>query len=266
MYKVVIVEDEIIARRGIVETIDWKTLNCKIVCAAENGKLAFEYILANNVDLVITDIRMPVMDGLTLIQNTNKNVEHKIHFIVLTAFSEFEYAQKAIEMGVVNYILKPFKVDGLIASVKKAITRIEKNKIIEKQVLKENKYEIKNTDIMEKIITIDKISDITMRKVVQYIHHNYSNPDIMLQDLAEHAEVSQSHLSRAFSQYFDMSYQDYLTTYRLFKASYLLENTDLKIYEISKLAGYWDQKYFSSLFKKITSYTPLEYKNRHQGK
>ena len=266
LYKVVIVEDEFIARKGLVETIDWARINCEIVFAAKNGKLALDYILDHSVDLVITDIKMPVMDGLSLIENVIKTKDDNILFIVLTAFSEFEYAQKAIEMGVINYILKPFKVNTLITSVEKAIKNIEKNNIIEKKVYKENKFEIKNKDIMDKIITINDISDITMRKVVQYLHHNYSDPNLTLQDLADHAEISQSHLSRVFSQYFGLRYQDYLTTYRLFKASYLLENTDLKVYEISKLAGYSDQKYFSSLFKRVTSFTPIEYKNIHQGK
>ena len=266
LYKIVVVEDEYLARKGIVETIDWNSVQCEIVFAAENGKIALDYVLENQVDIIITDIRMPVMDGLTLIEKIIANKKEGVHFIVLTAFSEFEYAQRAIEMGVVNYILKPFKIDDLIISVKKALANIEKNKLIEKQVIKENKYKIKNKDIMSKIINLDEVNDVTMKKILQYIHHNYSNPDIMLQDLAEHADISQSHLSREFRQYFNISYQEYLTNYRLFKASYLLENTDLKIYEISKLEGYLDQKYFSSLFKKITHYTPLEYKNTHQGK
>lgn len=266
MYKIVVVEDEYLARKGIVETIDWKSIQCEVVFSAENGKIALDYILKNSVDIVITDIRMPVMDGLSLIEKTIENKKEEVHFIVLTAFSEFEYAQRAIEMGVVNYILKPFKVDDLLLSVNKALEKIEKNRLIEKQVIKENKYEIKNADIMSKVKKLDEVNDVSMKKILQYIHHNYSNPNIMLQDLADHADISQSHLSREFRVYFDISYQDYLTNYRLFKASYLLENTDLKIYEISKLAGYLDQKYFSSLFKKITSYTPLEYRNKHQGK
>lgn len=266
MFKIVIAEDEFIVRKGLVETVDWEKIGCDVVYAAENGLKAYQYIKDNDVNLLITDIRMPKMDGLKLIESLLMLENKNISFIVLSAYNEFSYAQEAIKLGVMDYILKPFKVDDLLVSVEKAKKNKAKQDKLKKYMITEQTYQINNQEIMRKIINVDDINDIQLNKIVRFIHHNYTNPDLTLSDIADHAELSQSHLSRIFKQYFKISYQEYLTNYRLFKACYLLENTDLKIYEVAKLSGYLDQKYFSSLFKKHTGFSPLEYKNINQGR
>lgn len=106
MYKVIIVEDEIPIRNIIVKIIDWNQLGFELVYQADNGQMALAYLQSNPVDLVITDISMPFMDGLDLCKNISEYWPDTT-IIILSGHSEFNYAQKAISLGVSNYISKP---------------------------------------------------------------------------------------------------------------------------------------------------------------
>lgn len=124
MKKVLLADDEEIIRLGISTLIPWDTLDLELVYIAENGKKALTYILTHTVDIIITDIRMPVMDGLELIQAC---YEKKLcsHFILLTGYSEFEYAQSAMKYGVRHYLVKPTDETEIIQSLKELSAEIE---------------------------------------------------------------------------------------------------------------------------------------------
>ena len=105
MYKVVLVEDEEIFRKVLPEIIDWKALGFEIVKIVENGRKALEYLQEEQVDVILTDIRMPVLNGLDLAMEV-KNRYPMTKIILLSAFNEFDYARKGIDCGVYGYILK----------------------------------------------------------------------------------------------------------------------------------------------------------------
>lgn len=106
MYKVMIVEDEIPIRNIISRIINWNQLGFDLVYEADNGQVALSYLEENQIDLVITDISMPFMDGLELCKNIRKFLP-SITIIILTGHNDFNYAQRAIELNVSNYLLKP---------------------------------------------------------------------------------------------------------------------------------------------------------------
>lgn len=112
MYYVQIIDDEPIIRNGICKMMDWNALGFEISALAQNGKQALEQLEIEKVDVIITDIEMPIMDGLSFIKEV-RNLEsedrkkHQKEIIVLTAYDEFEYAKTAIRYGVSEYILKP---------------------------------------------------------------------------------------------------------------------------------------------------------------
>lgn len=106
MYKVMIVEDEIPIRNIIVKIIDWNQLGFELVYQADNGQMALAYLETNSVDLVITDISMPFMDGLELCKHISEFWPDTT-IVILSGHNEFNYAQKAISLGVSNYLLKP---------------------------------------------------------------------------------------------------------------------------------------------------------------
>lgn len=110
--KVLIADDEKIAREGLRDNIDWKALDATLVYAAKDGQDALKYIMNNEVDVLITDIRMPKLDGIGLIKNIY-NQKLNISTIILSGYSDFSYAQKAIQYGVSDYLLKPIVIDDL---------------------------------------------------------------------------------------------------------------------------------------------------------
>lgn len=117
LLKLVIVDDELIILRGLLETYDWKEMGFIIVGSVENGEKAIEVIKETNPHLVLTDIRMKQMNGLELIEKV-KSFDESISFIVISAYRDFEYAQKACEIGAFSYLLKPLDEDKLKDTMK----------------------------------------------------------------------------------------------------------------------------------------------------
>jgi len=105
MYRVLIVEDEIIVRLGLKNSIKWADFNMEVVGDAANGEEGWNQYNLKQPDIVLTDIKMPVMDGIELISRIREN-DQLTRIIILTCYGEFELAQKAIKFGVSNYILK----------------------------------------------------------------------------------------------------------------------------------------------------------------
>ena len=105
MYKVVVVEDEEIARKGIIFTINWEALNCMIAGEAANGEEGAEVIRRLSPDIIVTDLKMPRMDGVEMIAKLREQ-GNRAKFIILTAYGDFKYAQSAVKLGVSDYLLK----------------------------------------------------------------------------------------------------------------------------------------------------------------
>lgn len=124
--KVMLVDDEPFILQGLQKIIDWDAEECEIVKTASNGLEAYEYIQENPVDMVIADIRMPIMTGLELLEKIRKEIGSQVYFIILSGYNEFSFAQQAMHYSCLDYILKPVQREGLLASVRKAVQ--EKNR------------------------------------------------------------------------------------------------------------------------------------------
>ena len=124
MYKIVVVEDEKRVRQGIIMGTDWSKINCIVMGEAENGEEGVEIIRKCRPDIVITDIRMPRMMGIEMIEKVYElGLEPRVIF--LTAYDDFAYAQQAVKLGAADYLLKPFKDGELESTIQKLI---EKNR------------------------------------------------------------------------------------------------------------------------------------------
>ena len=125
MNKIIIVEDEEIIRNGLAISFDWMDYGCNIVGLAKDGKEGLDMILELNPDIVISDIKMPKMTGIEMIQNAKK--QGKDFFsIILTSYAEFGYAKSAIEFGASGYLLKPVDEDELVELLKSITDKINK--------------------------------------------------------------------------------------------------------------------------------------------
>lgn len=130
MYRVLLVDDEILVRDAIKENIDWKSLDCELVGDCENGKQAMEFVKEHPVDIVLTDILMPYMDGMELSHFLHDNYPDVV-IVIFSGFGEFEYAKKAIQYGVSEYLLKPvtaMELTGVIQKMKEKVDQIQADK------------------------------------------------------------------------------------------------------------------------------------------
>lgn len=131
MYKVVIAEDEMFVRLGIKMSVDWESIGMEVVADVENGQQALEVCEALKPDIIITDIKMPVMDGLTLIKNVRQKNE-RIRFIILSCLEEFHIVREAISLGVSDYVLKltmtQEDMENVLEKVKKELTAMDKGR------------------------------------------------------------------------------------------------------------------------------------------
>lgn len=143
MIKVFLVEDEAIIRRGIRNNIDWESHGLELVGEAEDGEYAYPMILKSRPDILLTDVKMPFMDGLELSRLVKKELPGT-KIIILSGYDEFDYAKEAIKIGISDYLLKPVTSVTLIDALKKAAETIreeqEHSRLLERYFVNYEKY------------------------------------------------------------------------------------------------------------------------------
>ncbi len=124
MYKVFIVDDEPFILEGLYDILDWSLFGMEIVGQADHGQMALEALSARPVDVLITDISMPVMNGLSLIREARK-LHPDLKVIILSGFNEFEYLKEAMQLGIENYLLKPINVEELESTLRNTVAKLD---------------------------------------------------------------------------------------------------------------------------------------------
>ena len=148
MIKVFLAEDELHIRNGIREGIEWEKEGYEFVGEAGDGEIAYPLILQTKPDILLTDIKMPFMDGLELSEAVKKELPD-IKIIILSGYNDFEFAQKGIEIGITNYLLKPVSAEELLEAIGEVAERIQKEKE-EKEILKKYEEELQGKIVYEK--------------------------------------------------------------------------------------------------------------------
>lgn len=393
MRKVLIVDDELLARRMLKESIVWEEYGYCVAWEASNGKDGLEMAVRCRPDVIFVDIKMPLMDGLEMVKQLNLlGVSSKI--VMLTCYDDFSYVREAMRYGAVDYLLKhTFEQEDLAA----LLGRIEK--LLRKEEASLESMDLLKGDVLNKIIrqTITRgdirgyvdtgilptadpkymvlyirlqrepadgeaerftriwknsleeqmdpgaVTDIFISRIreretytvlvcgensgisemknqirkavadfskkmqgteigwmtgityhlyyrwedlgealreardvvqvegeylkcsskvlmaIEYIRNNYSR-QISLEDIAEYAGISRIYLSQIFKKETGKNIRDYLAEYRLSKAKELLLTSNLKIYTISELCGFGSAQYFNRIFKKMTGFSPYQFK------
>jgi len=150
MYRVIIVDDEPIIRKGLRETIEWDSLGLEVAGEAANGAEALQLVRSIRPEVLITDIRMPQMDGLELIREVKK-LDFDVKITILSGFSDYDYLKAAIKLGVDNYLLKPIDNDELISNLKNAVSEIEKEAIVD--LRNRQGSELLRTNTLRRLVT-----------------------------------------------------------------------------------------------------------------
>lgn len=281
MFKMLIVDDEKLIRKGLIAKLAHNDISFSWIGEASNGKEAIALIEANHPGIVITDIRMPVMDGIELMRCCYENFP-RIKFIVLSGYAEFEYAKQALNMGAIAYLLKPIDESNLVKVVTKAMSEIQYLQQAEENA-KEVELLKKDLDkLLDKVETYNQIVPELEQKsvleshqkyganckkivddVIRFIENNYTS-EITVLDLAKKYAINPDYLSSVFKQKTGKNIIKYLMEIRIESACKLLKETQLGISDISYKVGYMDRQYFNRVFKKIMGIAPIEYRNKKE--
>ena len=241
MLSLVIVEDEEIIRRGLVCTIDWLKLGARVVGEAANGREALRVIQETAPDVVLTDIKMPVMDGIALTE-TLKAEKNPAKVIYLTSYADFSYAQKALHLDVCDYLLKPVNE----ADLAKALAKIDKSK-------EPAAEEALSWD--EGLKAAYHTGNPYVQAVLKRIEAGYQGR-LSSEAIAAELGVSSSYLSRKLKEETGQTFGNLLTQYRLQRAIEMLQAGTWRVYEVAEQTGFGEYKNFTQVFKKYLHTTP----------
>ena len=253
VFKILVVDDEEEIRNYLVSELSEKY----IVISAANGKEAFELLMEEKPNLVISDIMMPEMDGITLCKKIKGNLQTgHIPVILLTALSRDENRAEGIETGADMYIVKPFSSEFL----KKIIVNIIANR---KKVYEQIKAEEGQFDVDQ--IELKSHDEILMQKVMTIIKDNISNEKLNVEMLADGVGISRVHMHRKLKQLTNQSARDFIRNIRMKQATFLLTQNNLTVSEVAFTLGYSNLSHFSSSFKNFYGISPTEFANKQQS-
>lgn len=243
MMKVLVVEDEEMIRKGIVLAVDWAALDCVVVGEVSNGEEGLQAAERYAPTLIITDLKMPKMDGIEMLRRL-REAGNNAFVIILTAYDSFAYAQSALRLGAVDFLLKPFHDGELEQAVQALRRRMEPSQ---------------GGPAIPGLKKGDKSKYVL--QAMSYIGEHYDNPNITVAEIAQSIGISEGHLSHTFKKETDYTLLNYLTRYRIHKAMELLRDCRVKVYEVAQQVGYKDITYFSATFKKVVGISPSEYQD-----
>ncbi|MDF0480348.1 response regulator [Vagococcus sp. PNs007] len=243
MYKVLVVEDEKIIRKGIVYGFDYAKYNCLVVGEASNGQIGIEMIRELNPDIVISDINMPVKNAFDMLEETQDMVYSTI---IISGVNEFKMAQQAIKFGVTEFLLKPLDMDKLALSIKKAIEHKEMQSLYHEQL------SAKNCALSKEVLVFQKqeMTDELVLEMIHYIETHYGEK-ITLEELEHELNYSKSVLQARFKKATHYTFNEFMNRYRIQKAVEMIKNKH-KVYEIASACGFKEYKYFNKVFNKYT--------------
>ena len=144
-WKVVLIEDEDLLRNGLIQAIPWEELGFEVVGDADNGRKGMELIMETHPDVVLSDIRMAQMDGLTMAEKI-REWDPKIRIVFISGYDDFSYARRALKVGAVEYILKPIRMEEVKETLRKLAEILEKEKIQKQKYDKLSRLEKSNTE------------------------------------------------------------------------------------------------------------------------
>ncbi len=247
---ILIVEDNI-------DMIDFLRINLKNqynLIMAENGEEALLKATSFFPEIIISDIMMPVMDGLTLCKKIKENPKTShIGIILVTAKSLTSQKIEGIRMGADVYLTKPFEVELLEASIDHLLKRKQElSNYFNSEII--TQPSLKNTK--------ENVDDKFIRKVVNIIEANIANPALSVEMLSEEIGMSPTHLYRKLKSLTHFSAKEIIKKYRIKKASLLLKNKEGNISEIMYEVGFSNLSYFAKCFKTEFGLTPKEYQQK----
>ena len=263
LYSVVVIDDNRIAVEAIVRSTDWDLCGCQVAGSAYDGVAGLRLIEEVQPDIVVIDIQMP---GFNVLEVIGKMREQKknIQFIIISGYSQFEYARQALRYGVKDYLLKPVMKEEMEEALKHVADELNTLKRKNKQ------EEDLNDPLSGELKRIRKGMDgysLVVSGALKRIEHDIDK-NISLGDMAGEFLISPGHFSKCFKRETGVGFASYVTMVKMEKARVLLKDPQNRVGEVARMLGYSDYAYFFQVFKKQFGYAPREIKagDKKEGK
>ena len=240
-YRVLIAEDERLIRENLAEKIAQLPGGYTVLPPAANGLEALKTLREREADLLITDIRMPVMDGLALAREA-RAIRPRLQVVFLSGYQDFTYARQAILLGVTEYLVKPVKSDQLERMLRRHVAMLEGERV-------EPMHHPESEPASE-----------TVARITDYLHQNIAK-SLTLEEMSRAFSFTPSYLIRLFKRETNDTPINYLIRIRMDTAKkILLLYPQEDIGSVAARVGYEDPQYFSRVFKQTTGMTPSQYR------
>ena len=239
MYRVLLVDDEPMILEHTKNLLDWKTLGCLIIGEAHNGEEGLALIRSLHPDIVITDVVMPGLTGLEMMDKASDL--NDVNYIFLSGYQEFDYVRHALRAGAVDYLLKPVEA----ADLKAALIRM-----MRRGLSVEEDYTARYGEIVAKVLCM--------------IDDHYADPDFSLGSICENELfMNETYVGRLFQKRTGKKFTAWITEKRISEAKKMLRsNRDASVADIAERVGFSTAKYFIEIFKKSEGVSPAQYRQQ----
>lgn len=247
MYRCLIIDDEKTAQIAIMKLGRWHHYDIEDPETASDGKEGLRMMREMQPDLVFIDMNMPVLDGCKFLEAAKK--EFSTQFIVVSGYDNFNYVHQALYYGAVDYLLKPIEEELLNKAIEKALRQIDPS--------------LKFSEVASHTERSD--ADDVIRIIKEYLDNHYCEK-LTMQELEDKFGFSSAYLSRLFDSTYGYTIYEYILKLRMNRAKELLEDTTIKIQDISERLSYSDNHYFSKAFKTYYKVSPTQYREKYLEK
>ena len=257
-----LVDDERIAVRGMMQGVDWK--GCGVdgeVLTAYNAAQALSVLEETPVSLILCDIEMPGESGIDLIRQVRARWP-KTACIFLTCHADFTYAQEALRLGCLDYILKPAPYESIEAAVKKAVSGLKQAEEQETLLRYGSDWLSRQQESAARSQPRRRTPGELAAAVRGYVMENLSSPELTVQSAANHFYLNEDYLGRLFKKAEGVSLSKFIIRERMELAARLLQNESISASAAAQQAGYPNYSYFAEAFKKYFGCTPTEYRQK----
>jgi two-component system, response regulator YesN len=252
MYEVVLVDDDVIVIEFLIKVIPWKDYGFLVVASFQDSKEALAFMQENPYDVLITDIGMPKLNGIELIEQLKK-LNINSYNVILSCHDEFTFAQQAIKLEAYDYILKEsMEESNIMALLERLKNKLDQDSLISNQQLKVTKFlemTTKNEDVL---------------KAQTYVQ-THIGEKISLTEVAAHLHLNSSYFSRMYKKETGEGFVEYVTRLKMEKAIELLDFKKNSVEQIAYELGFESKSYFLKTFKKFYGVSPKSYKYKVFG-
>lgn len=241
LFKLAVIEDNRATADMIASAIRWETIGCSVCGVAYDGVRGLALIREHQPDIIISDIRLPGMDGLAMAESLHREMPHA-RIIFISSYDEFSYAQKAVSLHAHEYLLKPFENEKLIDSVRRAVDELRVQ-----------------TGEESDSSPSASAKDTLINNILRYINDRPRHPT--LQETADHFGFSPSYISTIIKKETGVNYIELVIRSRMELAKRLLRDPSYRIEEVALAVGYKNYISFYQMFVKYEGISPRDYRN-----